>query len=99
MTRRDRVGQNIGRIYVLGKRAWEPREPSRKGNIYTAMGHPRLQGTTCRGRTLVASRRQTLKSRMRTSGVPSGYPKHDSRKKRKATLPRRDKRTVHMETG
>ena len=39
----------------------------------------RLQGRTRRERTLEASRRQTWTSRIRTSGVPGGHPRHDSR--------------------
>ena len=35
----------------------EPREPSRKGDRFTAMGHTHLQGRTRRERTLEASRR------------------------------------------
>ena len=44
-----------------------------KGEIRT------LQGRTRRERTLEASRRQTWTSRIRTSSVPGGNPRHDSR--------------------
>ena len=57
----------------------EPREPYRKGDRFTAMGHTRLQGRTHRERTLEASRRQIRTSRLRTSGVLGGHPRHDSR--------------------
>ena len=57
----------------------EPREPSRKGDRSTAMGHTHLQGRTRRERTLEASRRQTWTSRIRSSGVPGDHPRHDSR--------------------
>ena len=57
----------------------EPREPSRKGDRSTTMGHTHLQGRTRRERTLEASRRETWKSRIRTSGVPGDHPRHDSR--------------------
>ena len=45
----------------------------------TAMGHTRLQGRTRRERTLEASRIQEWASRIRTSSVPGGHPRHDSR--------------------
>ena len=57
----------------------EPREPYRKGDRLTAMGHRRLQGRTRRERTLEASIRQIRTSRIRTSGVPGGHPRNDSR--------------------
>ena len=57
----------------------EPREPSRKGDRSTAMGHAHLQGRTRRERTLEASGRQKWTSRIRTSDVPDGHPRHDSR--------------------
>ena len=57
----------------------EPREPYRKGDRFTAMGHTRLQGRTRRERTLEASRRHIRTSRIRTSVVPGGHPRHDSR--------------------
>ena len=72
-------------IYVLGNAYGnpriheEPREPCRKGDRYTAMGHTRLQGRTRRERTLYASRIQKWTSMIRTSGVPGGHPRHDSR--------------------
>ena len=50
----------------------EPREPYRKGDRSTAMGHSHLQGRTHRERILEASRRQKLTSRIRTSDVPGG---------------------------
>ena len=43
------------------------------------MGYTHLQGRTRRERTLEASRRQKLTSRIRTSSVPGGNPRHDSR--------------------
>ena len=43
------------------------------------MGHAHLQGRTRRERTLEASGRQKWTSRIRTSGVPDGHPRHDSR--------------------
>ena len=36
----------------------EQKEPSRKGDRSATMGHTRLEGRTCRERTLVASRRR-----------------------------------------
>ena len=50
-----------------------------KGDRSTAMGHSHLQGRTHRERILEASRRQKLTSRIRTSDVPGGHPRHDSR--------------------
>ena len=44
----------------------EPKEPYRKGDRSTAMGHTRLQGTTRRERTLATSRRHEWASRIRT---------------------------------
>ena len=43
------------------------------------MGDTHLQGRTRRERTLEASRRQTWTSRIRTSSVPGGNPRHDCR--------------------
>ena len=43
------------------------------------MGDTHLQGRTRRERTLEASRRQKWTSRIRTSSVPGGNPRHDSR--------------------
>ena len=43
------------------------------------MGHTHLQGRTRRERTLEASGRQKWTSRIRTSSVPGGHPRHDSR--------------------
>ena len=60
----------------------ETREPYMKGDIFTAMGHTRLQGRTRRERTLEASRRQKWTSRIRTSGVPGGHPDSRGRGKR-----------------
>ena len=83
------LGQKRGKRYVLGQRLWqpthneEPREPYRKGDRFTAMGHTRLQGRTRRERTLETSRRQKWTSRIRTSGVPCGHSRHDSRERRK----------------
>ena len=56
----------------------ESREPSRKGDRSTAMGHAHLQGRTRRERTLEASRRHKSTSRIRTSGAPGSHPRHDS---------------------
>ncbi len=42
------------------------------------VGHAHLQGRTRRERTLEASGRQKW-TRIRTSGVPDGHPRHDSR--------------------
>ena len=58
--------------------------------IYTAMDTvsledecvTRLQERTRRERTLEASRIQKWTSRIRTSGVPGGHPRHDSRGRR-----------------
>ena len=52
---------------------------TRKGDRSTAVGHAHLQGRTRRERTLEASGRQKWTSRIRTSGVPDGHPRHDSR--------------------
>ena len=57
----------------------ESREPSRIGDISTAMGHTRLQGRTRRERTLEANRRQEWASIIRTSSILGGHPRHDSR--------------------
>ena len=43
------------------------------------MRHTHLQGRTRIERTLDASRRQKWTSRIRSSGVPVGHPRHDSR--------------------
>ena len=43
------------------------------------MGHTHLQGRTRRERTLEPSRRQKWTSRIRTSRVPGGHPRHDIR--------------------
>ena len=43
------------------------------------MGDTHLQGRTRRERTLEASRRQKWTSRIRTSSVPGGHTRHDSR--------------------
>ena len=77
----------------------EHREPYMKGDISTAMGHTRLQGRTRRERTLEASIRQEWASRIGTSRILGGHPRHDSRGRGKRTLPRRDKRTVQRKTG
>ena len=69
----------LGNAYGNPRIHEEPREPYRKGDRFTAMGHTRLQGRTRRERTLEASRRQIRTSRIRTSGVPGGHPRHDSR--------------------
>ena len=61
----------------------EPRESYRKGDIPTAMGPTHRQGRTRRERTLEPSRRQEWASRIRTSSVPGGHPRHDSRGRRK----------------
>ena len=61
----------------------EPREPYRKGDRSTAMGHSHLQGRTHIDRILEASRRQKWTSRIRTSDVPGGHPRHDSRRRGK----------------
>ena len=60
-------------------RKGEPREPYRKGDRSTTMGHTRFQGGTRRERTLEASRRQEWASRIRTSNVPGGHHRQDSR--------------------
>ena len=57
----------------------EPREPCRKGDISATVGHTHLQGRTHREQTLEPSRRQKWTSRIRTSRVPGGHPRHDSR--------------------
>ena len=91
-----------GNAYGYPRIHEEPREPYRKGDRFTAMGHTRLQGRTRRERTLEASRIQLRTSRIRTSGVPGSHPRHDSRGRgqpegtREGT--RRDKRTVQRTT-
>ena len=57
----------------------EPREPYRKGDRSATVGHTHLQGRTRRERKLEPSRRQKWRSRIRTSRVPGGHPRHDSR--------------------
>ena len=53
------------------------RKGDRKGDRSTVMGDTHLQGRTRRERTLEASRRQTWTSKIRTSSVPGGNPRHD----------------------
>ena len=102
---RERLGQKRGGYMCWGNAYGNPRiyeepwEPSRKGDGSTAMGDTHLQGRTRRERTLEASRRQTWTSRIRTSSVPGGNPRHDSRGRGNVALPRRDKRTVQRKTG
>ena len=57
----------------------EPREPCRRGDISATVGHTHLQGRTHRKRTLEASRGHKWTSRIRTSSVPGGHPRHDGR--------------------
>ena len=57
----------------------ELREPCIKGDRSATVGHTHLQGRTRRERTLEASRRQKWTCRIRTSSVPGGHPRHDSR--------------------
>ena len=57
----------------------EPREPCRKGDRSATVGHTHLQGTTRGERTLEPSRRQKWRSMIRTSRVPGGHPRRDSR--------------------
>ena len=76
-------------MHVLGQRLWQPthtrgtQESFRKGVKSTAIGHSRLPVRTRGKRTLDASRIQKWTSRIRTSDVPGGHPRHDSRGRRK----------------
>ena len=82
--------ENEGEIRNEGDMCWdtahgnphiheEPIEPCRKGDRSATVGHTHLQGTTRGERTLEPSRRQKWTSRIRTSRVPGGHPRHDSR--------------------
>ena len=53
--------------------------PHRFAVPFTMLGDTHLQGRTRRERTLEASRRQKWTSRIRTSSVPGGHTRHDSR--------------------
>ena len=57
----------------------EPRDPCGRGDRSATVGHTHLQGRTHRKRTQEASIGQKWTSRIRTSSVPGGHPRHDGR--------------------